>query len=96
MISIPDPDEPDRMPVYEGLDPAAVLVDGSYPAVLSIRHIEGPLLVETDGPFAQKDRRPLRPWEVTDAIDGLADLWGTTRQRTAQAVRANETALLTP
>lgn len=54
------------------------------------------LLVETDGPFAQKDGCPLRPWDVTDAIGGLADLWGTTRQRAAQVVRANEAALLTP
>lgn len=54
------------------------------------------LLVETDGPFAQKDHRPLRPWDVTDAIDCLADLWETTRQRAAQVVRANEAALLTP
>lgn len=53
------------------------------------------LLVETDGPFAQSDRRPLRPWDVIDAINGLADLWGTTRQRAAQVVRANESALLT-
>ncbi|MCK6210520.1 TatD family hydrolase [Georgenia sp. EYE_87] len=52
------------------------------------------LVVETDGPFAQKNRRPLRPWDVTDAIDGLADLWGSTRQHAAQVVRANESALL--
>lgn len=53
------------------------------------------LLVETDGPFAQSDRRPLNPWDVTHAIDGLADLWGTTRQGAAQVVRANESAVLT-
>lgn len=52
------------------------------------------LVVETDGPFAQTDRRPLRPWDVTDAIDGLADLWGSTRQHAAQVVRSNEGALL--
>ncbi|WP_402464870.1 Qat anti-phage system TatD family nuclease QatD [Isoptericola aurantiacus] len=52
------------------------------------------LLVETDGPFAKKGRRPLRPWDVTDVIDGLADLWRTTRQRAAQTIRANEAVLL--
>lgn len=54
------------------------------------------LLVETDGPFAQKDRRPLRPWDVADAIDRMADLWETNRQRAAQVIRANEAALLNP
>lgn len=52
------------------------------------------LLVETDGPFARKDRRPLLPWDVTDAIGDLADLWGTTRQHAEQAVLANEAELL--
>ena len=54
------------------------------------------LLVETDGPFGQKDHRPLRPWDVAYAIDSVADLWGTTRQRAAQAIRANEAVLLAP
>lgn len=53
------------------------------------------VLVETDGPFTtHKDGRPLRPWDVADVIDGLSNLWGTTRQRAAQTVQANEAALL--
>ncbi|MHA7133779.1 Qat anti-phage system TatD family nuclease QatD [Oerskovia turbata] len=52
------------------------------------------LVVETDGPFTQKDRRPVQPWNVTDVIDGLADLWGSTRQQVAKMVRANESTLL--
>lgn len=52
------------------------------------------LILETDGPFAQKGSRPLRPWDVTAVVDDLADLWGTTRQGAAQIVRANEVALL--
>lgn len=52
------------------------------------------LVVESDGPFAQKERRPLRPWDVTDAIDGLAEMWGSTRQHAAQVVRENEGSLL--
>jgi TatD DNase family protein len=52
------------------------------------------LVVETDGPFAQTDSRPLRPWDVTEAINGLADVWGSTRQHAAQVVRSNEGVLL--
>ncbi len=54
------------------------------------------LVVETDGPFAQKDGRPLRPWDVADAIGGLADLWGTSHERAVRMIHANERALLTP
>ena len=44
MISISDPDVPDGAPIYEGLDPAAALVDGSYPALLSAAQLQEPLL----------------------------------------------------
>lgn len=38
------------------------------------------LLTESDGPFAQINGRPAYPWEVSTAADGLANLWGVSRQ----------------
>jgi TatD DNase family protein len=33
------------------------------------------VLTETDGPFGQKARQPLMPWDVVDAVNALASLW---------------------
>lgn len=43
-ISIPDPDAPGGMPIYEGLAPESALVDGTYTAVLSTDR-RGPFVV---------------------------------------------------
>lgn len=52
------------------------------------------VLVETDGPFAQYERRPLRPWDVVIAVDRLAKLWGVGATSAASALRSNETSIL--
>ena len=35
------------------------------------------ILTESDGPFAQIDRRSILPWEVDSAVAVLADLWSS-------------------
>ena len=38
------------------------------------------MLTESDGPFAQANGRSLWPWEVSDAVSQLADIWGTSTE----------------
>lgn len=33
------------------------------------------VLTESDGPFAQIDGRPILPWDVQQAVNGLGELW---------------------
>lgn len=33
------------------------------------------ILTESDGPFAQLERRPVLPWDVVRAVDALSLLW---------------------
>ncbi|MCB7135801.1 Qat anti-phage system TatD family nuclease QatD [Cellulosimicrobium marinum] len=52
------------------------------------------ILVETDGPFAQRDRSPLRPWDAALAVDALARLWESSAADAARRLRDNEMSLL--
>lgn len=52
------------------------------------------VLVETDGPFAQRERQPLRPWDVAVAVDGLTKIWAVSAADAARTVRANERVVL--
>ena len=53
------------------------------------------VLTETDGPFTQVGGRPACPNDVKVAIDALANLWHSTPETVAVAVRRNLHALLT-
>jgi TatD DNase family protein len=47
------------------------------------------VLTESDGPFAQLDRRAVLPWESARAIPHLAALWGTSPANVETQLRAN-------
>jgi TatD DNase family protein len=53
------------------------------------------LLTETDGPFAQSDGAPLKPWDVEKAIQSIADLWSMTQEEAERTIDANLRRLLT-
>lgn len=52
------------------------------------------VLLETDGPFAQANRRDLRPVDTHIACRALADLWNINYERAELTVRNNERSLL--
>lgn len=52
------------------------------------------VLLETDGPFAQVRRNPLRPWDVTIACRELAEVWATEYENAESIIRSNEYSLL--
>jgi TatD DNase family protein len=54
------------------------------------------ILLETDGPFAQVRRQGLNPWDITAALEPIAELWSVTEHETRQRIEANERALLAP
>ena len=47
------------------------------------------ILTESDGPFAQVDRRSVLPWEVDRAVAVLADLWGNNVSQAQQILNDN-------
>ncbi len=47
------------------------------------------ILTESDGPFAQVDRRSILPWEVDRAVADLADLWGNNVSQAQQILNDN-------
>jgi len=47
------------------------------------------ILPETDGPFAQKNTRPLLPWNAFDIVDDLATLWKLNREEVGLQMRQN-------
>ena len=49
----------------------------------------GNVLTESDGPFAQIDRRAVLPWEVSRAVKILSDLWGISTEETQQTLNDN-------
>ncbi len=53
------------------------------------------LLTETDGPFVERDGRPVRPYEVADTVAALAALRDEPLEITAHAVLGNLRVLLT-
>lgn len=54
------------------------------------------VLLETDGPFAQVRRQGLNPWDITAALEPIAELWGVTEHEARRQIEANERALLAP
>ena len=47
------------------------------------------ILTESDGPFAQINRRSILPWEVSKAVPVLADLWDNNVSETQQILNSN-------
>lgn len=54
------------------------------------------VVLETDGPFAQVRRRRLKPWDITEALGIIADLWGASEAETMEQIEVNERALVAP
>jgi TatD DNase family protein len=52
------------------------------------------ILTESDGPFAQIDKRPAQPWDVERAIHDLAALWELTPDEVAVTLQSNLSNLL--
>ena len=52
------------------------------------------ILTESDGPFAQANGRSLWPWEVSDAVNRLAEIWGTSTEDVEMALRQNLESLV--
>ena len=53
------------------------------------------VLTESDGPFAQLERRSILPWEVDVAMDALAECWGSDPGSVEKSLRENLTSLCT-
>jgi TatD DNase family protein len=47
------------------------------------------VLTECDGPFARRKEMPLYPWDVMDAHENLAELWGVSSSRVAEVLLDN-------
>jgi TatD DNase family protein len=52
------------------------------------------VLTETDGPFAQRRKQPLNPFDVGQAVSQLATLWGLTEEDVQQLLSRNLKELL--
>lgn len=52
------------------------------------------ILPESDGPFAQRQSRPLMPWQAMDIADDLASLWKKDHAEVVQQLRLNLHTLL--
>ncbi len=65
------------------------MLSGDKGRVLTKRMPRERVLTESDGPFAQIDGRAVMPWEVERAVTRLADLWGSTKQRTQKTLNNN-------
>lgn len=53
------------------------------------------VLTETDGPFAQLNGAPLMPWDVHQATESLAELWGLPTADVDRMLYANLRTLVT-
>lgn len=47
------------------------------------------VLTESDGPFAQINGQPVKPWNVEDAVDRLSKIWSLTREEVNQNIFSN-------
>ncbi len=47
------------------------------------------VLTETDGPFSEREGRPMMPWDVKDAVNDLAAIWGVAGSEVQDGLRAN-------
>jgi TatD DNase family protein len=52
------------------------------------------VLLETDGPFGQRHRTPLQPWDVEFALADLMQVWGGSKAEVARTIRQNGIALI--
>jgi TatD DNase family protein len=52
------------------------------------------ILTESDGPFAQIDGRPAKPWDVGGAETVLADSWHITQAEVRQMIQENLEGLI--
>ena len=52
------------------------------------------VLTETDGPFAQTNRQPLKPAQTEEAVAVLAKIWGTDMEGVDERLRTNLESLL--
>lgn len=51
------------------------------------------VLTESDGPFTQQDGRQLYPWDVTRAVEVLANTWSKPATEVATILQENLRAL---
>lgn len=56
---------------------------------LSTRMPRDRVLTESDGPFAQVDGRPVLPWEVSSAVQTLAELWSVSAEEAENITHQN-------
>lgn len=52
------------------------------------------VLTETDGPFTRRGSDPLYPWDVADAEEALARIWGVSNREARNRVAGNLRSLL--
>lgn len=52
------------------------------------------VLTESDGPFAQLDGNPLRPWQVEGALQALGEIWSMSAEEADQKIDENLRRLL--
>src|SRR5262249_52742127 len=64
--------------------------------VLAARIPRERVLTESDGPFAQLNKTAIMPWQVVDAMRGLADLWQASETTTQQSILDNFRRLCAP
>lgn len=53
------------------------------------------ILTETDGPFTRRGGEPLAPADVSDALNGIAQLWGNSSGKVEAHIAGNLRALVT-
>jgi TatD DNase family protein len=52
------------------------------------------VLTESDGPFAQLDGHPVKPWHVENAIQALSEIWLMSPREVDQKIHENLRGLL--
>lgn len=62
---------------------------------LAVRMPRQRILTESDGPFAQVNGRSMWPWEVSDAVDQLAEIWSASPVDVEKTLRQNLENLVT-
>ena len=52
------------------------------------------ILTETDGPFINYGREPVKPWHIENVIQSLGTIWGLNVQQSAEHISSNFKTLL--
>lgn len=52
------------------------------------------VVLESDGPFATVNRKPLFPWDVESSVPSIARLWGLENDVASAQIRSNEVRLI--